>query len=234
MAKMNGNGHARALREEKRMLHVQLTEAELLTRGEAMSKAELRIEALKEERSDLTKLIGVEVKARAELAHTIERGSEERSVRCAWIEDWSANAMNLVRQDTGETVDMRPMSALDRQLEIDVDDSLVPGAGGVPLGAPSSGDPHAATKQLGAAAAPPKRARKSKAAPDVVLTLADSDPGTDDELHLHIVKPKRGRKRALATVGEVVEAKRKAAKKRAPKASKQRKRSASSTVNARA
>lgn len=200
MAKTNGNGHARAQRTETRQLPVQLTEAELLTRGEAMSKAELRIEALKAERSDLTKLIGIEVKARAELAHAIDCGTEERPVRCAWVEDWSANAVNLVRQDTGEIVDMRPMSALDRQLEID--DVLAP-AEGVPLGA-SSSDPHAATKQLGAAAAPPKRARKN--------TLADVETAIAD-------KPKR--KRALATVGEVVAHKRKAAKrKRAAKASK--------------
>lgn len=178
MAKIKGNGQSRAMRDEKRQLPVELTESELLARGEAMSTAELRIEALKDERKDLSKLIAIEVKARADLAHTIERGTEERLVRCVWIENWSENAMKLVRQDTGEVVDVRPMSALDRQLEIE---ETVDDGSGVPSGA-SSSDPHAATKLMGAG--------------PVVLELADSDAGDPDELHLHVRKPKRARKAA--------------------------------------
>lgn len=130
MPQKTGNGHARPDTEE-RELPVQLTEAELLERGETMAKAELRIEALKSERSDLTKLIGIEVDSRAKLAHVIDHGTEPRQVRCAWIERFEQNVWELVRQDTGELVDTRPMVAADRQSA---------------LGLEFEHDPHAATK----------------------------------------------------------------------------------------
>lgn len=217
MATVKGDGQSRATQYEKRQLQVQLTEAELLKRGESMSSAELRIEALKSERSDLSKLIGVEVKARAELAHTIERGSEERIVRCAWVEDWAANALNLVRQDTGETVDMRPMSALDRQ-------------GDLGFEAPAAnGDPHAATKRIGI---------DKRAAETVSFAIASSDTDSPDKLHLNISKraakrkpaPKPAKRRdstKLATVGEVV-----ASKRTSKPSRKQRRRAAEQTVSA--
>jgi hypothetical protein len=103
---------------EDRELQVKLTERELLQRGDEMAEQDINIEKLKLERSEYTSKINALGKRRNELAHTIERGTEARKVRCEWVEDFAKNVLRLKRLDTGEEVDTRPMTATDRQEDI--------------------------------------------------------------------------------------------------------------------
>lgn len=114
MRKSNGAGKTKTREIEERELPVKLTLAELLKRADSMAAAELEIEQLQIERTTLTRKINDVKKTRAELAHTIERGSEDRKVRCAWHEDFPKNVFRLKREDTHEEVDTRPMTADDR------------------------------------------------------------------------------------------------------------------------
>lgn len=100
---------------EVRELSCTLTESELLARGEAMADAELQIEQLKAERAGVTEQIKNQRVLRRKLAGVIDSGTEKREVRCAWIEDFVHNCFHLVRQDTGEVIDTRAMTADDRQ-----------------------------------------------------------------------------------------------------------------------
>jgi len=100
---------------EVRELSCTLTESELLARGEAMADAELQEEQLKAERAAVSEQIKDQQVLRRKLAGVIDSGTEKRDVRCAWIEDFAQNCFHLVRQDTGEVIDTRAMTADDRQ-----------------------------------------------------------------------------------------------------------------------
>jgi cobalamin biosynthesis protein CobT len=80
-----------------------------------MADAELRIEELELERSGVSESIKHQRELRRKLAGVIDSGTEKRDVRCAWIEDFAQNCFHLVRQDTGEVIDTRAMTAGDRQ-----------------------------------------------------------------------------------------------------------------------
>lgn len=115
MGKTNGAAKAAKTREvETRELPVKLNEKELLERGDSMADTELEIETLSIERTVTTRKINDLKKERARLAHIIESGVEDRAIRCEWHEDFAKNVFRLKRQDTGEEVDTRPMTALDR------------------------------------------------------------------------------------------------------------------------
>lgn len=125
MATKNGGGRpvTRERETEMRDLPVKLTDAELLARADQMSAAELEIERLSLERAQTTKSINDQKRTRAELAHTIDRGEEERPVKCAWHEDFPKNVFRLKREDTGEEIDTRPMTGLDRTGKLFDDDA---------------------------------------------------------------------------------------------------------------
>jgi FtsZ-binding cell division protein ZapB len=110
---MGTNGSTRYQKEERR-LEVKLTEVELIKRGDQMADAELEIESLKEKRKALNVAIQNAAGLRAELAHAIERGTEEQPVQCEWRPDYPKNVFRLIRLDTNEEVDTRAMTAEDR------------------------------------------------------------------------------------------------------------------------
>jgi hypothetical protein len=104
---------------ETRELLCELTQAELLSRGSAMAEAELRIEQLKLKRGEVSDAIKVQRAVRRKLAGVIDAGKELRDVRCVWIAHFTRNCFELVRQDTGEVVDTRAMTAEERQEDMD-------------------------------------------------------------------------------------------------------------------
>lgn len=103
---------------ETRELPCQLTKPELLERGDAMADAELRIEQLKLKRGEVSDAIKAERLLRRKIAGVIDTGIERRDVRCVWIEDFTHNVAQLIRQDTGECVDTRALTAADRQRDL--------------------------------------------------------------------------------------------------------------------
>lgn len=104
---------------EVRELPCELTEAELLQHGDAMAECEMCVDKLKDKRSKISKKIGEKRKERFEHAEVIERGEEQREVRCVWIEDFTHNVKRLIRQDTGEEVEQATMTAAERQLSME-------------------------------------------------------------------------------------------------------------------
>lgn len=128
-----GNGAATTpINEEiaiERELPCRLTDDELRMRGDAMAEAELAVDLLKDERRALNKKILAHTDARNHLAHVIEAEVEPRMVVCKWIPSFEENVFRLVRQDTGEVVEQRPMSAADRQGSLPIDPDADPDVG---------------------------------------------------------------------------------------------------------
>lgn len=99
----------------ERELPCKLTDDELRMRGDAMAEAELLVDTLKAERRAVNKKIFAATDDRNKLAHVIDAEEEPRVVVCKWIADFDQNVYTLVRQDTGDTVEQRAMTAADRQ-----------------------------------------------------------------------------------------------------------------------
>ncbi len=110
----------------ERELPCKLTDDELRMRGDAMADAELEVDKLKAERRAVNKKIFAATDARNKLAHVIDEELENRVVVCKWIGDFEHNAWNLIRQDTGEQVEQRTMTAADRQGSLPINPGELP------------------------------------------------------------------------------------------------------------
>lgn len=100
---------------EQRELKCVLTDDEHALRADAMARCELDIEVLEQQRKGLNGQMAELRTERARLAKVIDDREETRAVDCVWHEDIKTNSYRLVRQDTGEEVDVRPMQASDYQ-----------------------------------------------------------------------------------------------------------------------
>lgn len=99
----------------ERELAVKLTEPELLERGDRQADCEIEIEGLKLERKRLNGEITRLATERARLAHIVDSKQEDRSVSCTWRASFETNSFVLTRNDTGEQIEARPMTAAERQ-----------------------------------------------------------------------------------------------------------------------
>lgn len=102
----------------ERRCPVALTEAERVARGDEMADCEVKIEALKDRRTELGRTVRMHEQRRNELAHALDAGVEDRDLTCSWVPDYPKNVFRLTRPDTGEVVDTRPMTAGDRQADL--------------------------------------------------------------------------------------------------------------------
>ncbi len=105
---------------ETRTLPVELTDDELLQRGDELARA---IQAVREEerhqkaqREAMKDALASLQGDCARLAQVVRERAEPRSVGCRIVHDYAANAVQLVREDTGEVIESRAMSDHERQL----------------------------------------------------------------------------------------------------------------------
>lgn len=98
-----------------RDLPCKLTDAEKAELSEEMARAEIEIEDLKEQ----AKLLNTKKRKleghRNEIAHQVEDGEQKRSVVCSWQEDLPHNCTRLIRNDTGDVVEEKALTAEDLQ-----------------------------------------------------------------------------------------------------------------------
>jgi chromosome segregation ATPase len=110
-----------------RELACQLTEAELLERGDAMAACESHIKELKDERRRLNAAIREQSDKRGDLGAIIESKQETRDVPCRWEPDYERREYSLVRSDNGAEVERRAMP------EADLQTWLMPEAAPIPI-----------------------------------------------------------------------------------------------------
>jgi hypothetical protein len=102
----------------ERLCPVKLNDEEVIDRGAKMAEEELQIDELKLERKALNAKIAEHVAERSKLAHVIESRTESRTVRCHWEVNTKAELVILLRDDTREELESRPLTAADRQLAL--------------------------------------------------------------------------------------------------------------------
>lgn len=101
-----------------RELPCELTDAELLERGDSMAACEVAVDELKSERRRLNAAIREQSDRRADLAKIIESKTETRDVPCTWQPDYELKRYDLVRSDTGAAIEQREMPEADLQMQL--------------------------------------------------------------------------------------------------------------------
>lgn len=102
----------------QRELVCDLSERDLLERGETMAEAELKAEKLRAERTRLNAALREQTDRRAELATVIESKKETRDVSCEWKPDYKRKTWTLMRLDTKTAVEQREMTPADMQSKL--------------------------------------------------------------------------------------------------------------------
>lgn len=101
-----------------RELPCELTDAELLERGHSMAECETHVDELKAERRRLNASIRAQSDRRADLAKIIEAKCEARDVPCTWQPDFELKRYDLVRGDTGASIEQCEMPEADLQMTL--------------------------------------------------------------------------------------------------------------------
>lgn len=99
-------------------LSCNLTDDERLAKGQEAARALERYDELEQEKKDQTRAIADEMKglraATKKLARQLRDGKEVRPVECAEDLEFRTGTVRIIRKDTGEVVETRPMTAKER------------------------------------------------------------------------------------------------------------------------
>lgn len=99
----------------QRELSVKLNDKELRERGEQLAKCDNEIRDVEQDRAAYSSKCNKRIKElkadQTRLCNAVDSGSELRLVDCHWHDDLTKNERFLTRDDTGEEVDRRPMTA---------------------------------------------------------------------------------------------------------------------------
>jgi hypothetical protein len=103
-------------------LPVKLTEPEIVGLAREAAEKQQRLEALEQEKKSTSASYKAQIEGERtllkHLASVITSGTDMRSVECREVRDHRRGTVAHVRQDTGETIILRPMTAEERQTEL--------------------------------------------------------------------------------------------------------------------
>jgi len=122
------------IKYEARTLTCELTEDELLARGDEMAKTYIQVAALDLEKKRLTAKIKPLDERIQELVLIIDSKQEERRVECRWVYSYDIGIKALIRPDTGEEIETGRIKDHERQQQLEletrgrVDEGLALGA----------------------------------------------------------------------------------------------------------
>ena len=102
-----------------RKLPVQLNDEEIADRGRAVAKAVEERAALQEAKKEADADINGKIKEQGGIIRTLSRviatGTEEREIEVEVKKDNESRTVSVIREDTGEVVETRPMTAEELQ-----------------------------------------------------------------------------------------------------------------------
>lgn len=102
----------------------KFSKSKLTEISETLARKIAEAEGKETEKKEVAAQFAAEIKALqnelSALAACVRNGYEYRGIECDAILDYKNNAVNYVRQDTGETVRTRTMSAAERQEELEI------------------------------------------------------------------------------------------------------------------
>lgn len=112
---------------ETRNLKVILTQGELQEKGKALAKANQGIAEKEAQKKQVDSQIKAEItRYEAEvlsLSSAIQNGYEYRDIECSWSYRWFEGKKYLVRTDTYEQLEVRPITEAERQQHLDFENA---------------------------------------------------------------------------------------------------------------
>jgi len=110
------------VRTEARSLPVKLTDEELRERGDSLAQVIQNLRTEEDRQVDIkaqmkARLAELDAK-KTQLAITISRREEDREVMVDTYHDYDRLKVEMVRQDTGETINSRRMTEAEQQLPL--------------------------------------------------------------------------------------------------------------------
>ena len=103
----------------------QFSKIELIEIAEILARKLSEAETKEAEKKDVASQFATQIKTlqneMSALAACVRNKYEYRGIECDVLLDYKNNAVNYVRQDTGETVRTRVMTATERQEELKID-----------------------------------------------------------------------------------------------------------------
>lgn len=113
-------------RRYKKPLPVELEDAEVLTLSDAAGKLNKKIKKEELELAEASTTAKTSIKEKKQRLNTmldqLTTRSKEVETSCVELPNFDENAVEVVREDTGIIVDIRPMRAEDRQKDLGVKD----------------------------------------------------------------------------------------------------------------
>ena len=110
----------------QRSLPVKSNDAEFALDSKMLARTLREIDALEEEKKASNTRFKTEIDAKyaevTKLRTVVETRMEDRLVECREEPDFGRSVVLIIRMDTGETVDTRPIEQADRQTELSVVD----------------------------------------------------------------------------------------------------------------
>lgn len=107
------------LRTSDRQLPCQLSQTELLAKGDEVSKTDAKLSELRVKKKTTTDELTSEIKglegAMKQMHQQIRTRSETREVRCEDIADFKNGIVRTIRTDTGKIVETRALLSHERQ-----------------------------------------------------------------------------------------------------------------------
>ena len=106
-------------------LPVALTESKILDRARTMSQRCKEKEELEAEKASVNRVFGERLKKLtgevARLSNVVSTGLEDQSVECSEITSYLDRTCTIVREDTGEVVETRPLYESELQVALIVE-----------------------------------------------------------------------------------------------------------------
>lgn len=119
--------HDTKARPVTRHVRVELTQEEKIKAGQELAEALQRVEVAEyHKKAAVSQYKAEEEAAKTEAAaklSLVRNGYEFRDVRCSEVSDWTTGRVQVIRDDTGETIEDREMRENERQIEIPCVDS---------------------------------------------------------------------------------------------------------------
>lgn len=120
-----------------RDLPVKLTDAEQLLKGKELSKSMGDLLALESEAADVVGEFKKRIKdLRAEIEAkrlVVETGQENSPIACQEVPHFESSSVEIIREDTGEVIQVRPMNEAERQRALFKDQKAAEATGPAPV-----------------------------------------------------------------------------------------------------
>ena len=122
MSKKNATEDKCVIRKVTKPLPCKLTEPEVLQYGRDLARAHADLDRIQDEldgiKADYQGKLAEQNASIGKLSGRVHSGIETRDVECTETKNWTKTTVAVVRNDTGDAIESRPMREDEKQMQI--------------------------------------------------------------------------------------------------------------------